>query len=309
MVFLHFEDATPEFTLKFAAAGKPLTVREALGRFALAYGGTGYELSVASLSLCDEAGRALAADAVLPCGIAPDADAFVRSSTAPVALPGDARAAAAAAAEAASTAAAHPAVFAASVPSLPGSSAEELRKKGVTAIPGSKAAESQAKFGANSYYYAVGKHRTVDPTGVVTPPVPVVPPQAKAVAVKPTKLAEATITSYSMIDDDDVIKVQVPLAGAGQLEEGAISAAFRIRSFDLRVTHENKSKRMHIPILCQEIDTEKCVVKKKAGKLIVVLKKKKADDHWYELRKTKGVGDSEYNKLIPDDGESTMFTL
>ena len=184
-----------------------------------------------------------------------------------------------------------------------------MRQKGVYAAPGSAVAASQAKMGENSYYYSVGKHKARDPTGVVTAPVPIATPAPKAVFVKPAKLPEATITNYAMIDDEKEIKVQVPLAGAGTLAEGAISVDFRIRSFDLRVVHENKELRLHVPLLCQEIDQEKCVVKKKTGKLIVVLHKKDPEQPWYELRKTKGVGDSEYNKLVPDAGESTKFTL
>ena len=101
------------------------------------------------------------------------------------------------------------------------------------------------------------------------------------------------------------------MAGAGSLPAGAIECTFRERSFDLRVSAAatvGKMMRLHIPILGEEISPESSLVKRKAGKLIVCLKKKE-NKGWYELRKTKGVGDSEYNKLIPDDGESTMFTL
>ena len=312
-MFLHFEDATPEFTTKVGISGRPMTVHEALGQFALAYGSTGYELSVSSLELVDESGLALALDAVLPCGLPPDADAFVRSSIAPAPLAEAAVASAAAAAKAASAALARPHAAVAAASTAPSAalplSAEEMRQKGVYAAPGSAVAASQAKMGENSYYYSVGKHKARDPTGVVTAPVPIATPAPKAVFVKPAKLPEATITNYAMIDDEKEIKVQVPLAGAGTLAEGAISADFRIRSFDLRVVHENKELRLHVPLLCQEIDQEKCVVKKKTGKLIVVLHKKDPEQPWYELRKTKGVGDSEYNKLVPVAGESTKFTL
>ena len=30
---------------------------------------------------------------------------------------------------------------------------------------------------------------------------------------------------------------------------------------------------------------------------------------WYELLKTKGVGDSEYHKITPDNGEAVVFEL
>ena len=341
-MYLHFEDAAPEFTLKVAIAGGAVTVGEALGNFALAYGATGYELSAASLELVDESGRALGADAVLPCGLPTDADAFVLSRLAPAPLAAEAAPTAAAAAKAATVTAARPAAAPAPPSSTTALSEEERRQKGVYAKPGSAVAASQAKMGENSYYYSVGKNRPADPTGVVTPSVPVAPRQPKAVSVKPQSLPEVSITSYSMIDDEDFIKVQVPFAGAGSLAEGAIACNFRIRSFDLRIANEGKQMRLHIPLLCQEIDAARCSVKKRAGKLIVVLAKNKPEDPWFELRKTKGVvrrrrpafraqrrarrlpaltwhprcspplapqGDSEYNKLKFDDGEPTAFTL
>ena len=244
---------------------------------------------------------------MLPCGLPPDVDVFVRSTMAPLPLADAAIATAAAAAKAAIAAAAHPSVAAKA--SGAGISVEEQRQKGVFAKPGSAIAASQAKMGENSYYYSVGKNRAADPTGVVTPAVPVAPRQPKAVIVQTQKLPQVTITSYSMIDDDKLIKVQLPLAGAGSLADGAITCHFRIRSFDLHVQQEAKELRLHVPILCQEIDAEKSLVKKRAGKLIVVLAKKDPEQPWYELRKTKGVGDSEYNRLSPDAGEATTFTL
>ena len=101
------------------------------------------------------------------------------------------------------------------------------------------------------------------------------------------------------------------LAGAGGLPEGAISCVFRERSFDLRVTvaEQGKVLRLHMPILLEEIDPAGCAVKKKVSKLILVLKKADASKPWYELRKTKGVGDSEYHKLVPDAGDAVTFTL
>ena len=104
------------------------------------------------------------------------------------------------------------------------------------------------------------------------------------------------------------MQVHIPLAGAGSLPDGAITCDFRERSFDLRVASDGKCLRLHIPILCEEIMATKCTVRKKPGKLIIVLYKIE-DKGWYELRKTKGVGDTEYSKLTPDAGEPVKFTL
>ena len=69
--------------------------------------------------------------------------------------------------------------------------------------------------------------------------------------------------------------------------------------------------RLHVPILLEQIDAAASLVKKRAGKLIIVLNKADKDKSWYELRKTKGVGDTEYHKLVPDEGEEdkVIFTL
>ena len=107
------------------------------------------------------------------------------------------------------------------------------------------------------------------------------------------------------------MKVHINLAGAGHLPAGAISCLFRERSFDLRVTmaSEGKLMRLHVPILGEKIDEAKCTVKRKTAKLIVVLHKLDKSQPWHELRKTKGVGDYEFNKIVPDGGEATEFVL
>ena len=111
-------------------SGAPVSVGDALGRFAVAYGSTGHELPRTALELVDETGRALGADAILPCGLPAGADAFVRSSAPPKALSGDAAAVAAAAAAAAVAA------VAAGEPAPP-SKAEDAAQKDVYARSGS----------------------------------------------------------------------------------------------------------------------------------------------------------------------------
>ena len=117
------------------------------------------------------------------------------------------------------------------------------------------------KMGENSYYYSVGRNKAVAPgkphpaaggaasggAVVAAPADAVIPPPVK-VSERPAKLPEQTITSYSFLDDDDVAKVHINLAGAGILPEGAVVCAFRERSFDLRVTSGGKVLRLHIPI-------------------------------------------------------------
>lgn len=225
-VYLHFEDAAPEYTLKVALeVGKPTTVGQALAQFAQAYAGTGKALDPSSLGLATGEGKALSAGALLPCGLPSGSDLFVRSDEAPTDADEAAVAAAASAARAAAGAGA----------------AGALRTGGskVYAKEGSAIAASQAKMGENSYYYSVGKNRAAaQPAGAA----PATLPQPKAVAQRDAGLSEATISSYSMLDDDGLVKVHIPLAGAAALPEGAITVSFRERSFDLRVTMASEGK-------------------------------------------------------------------
>jgi len=292
-LYLHYEDAAPEFTLKFVLGGAPTTVGQALADFAKAYASTGKALQVGHLSLAGSSGVALDGNAILPCGLAPGSDVFVSSADAP----GDATPAAIAAAPAAILAAARPKASGSSA-TAPASGAHVYAKQG------SAIAASQAKMGENSYYYSVGKNRAALPK----PPAPTI--QApKAVETVAARLPEATISSYSMIDDDAKVKVNIPMAGASNLAEGAIRCAFRDRSFDLTVTTDGKLLRLHIPILLEEINQQQCSCRKRQGKLLVILEKRDASKQWYELRKTKGIGDLEYAKIVPDSGEAVEFTL
>ena len=333
-LWLHYESgaSAPEYTLKLGLDGAPVTVADALGRFATAYASTGYSLATAgALRLSDADGKLLDAAAILPCGLPPGADAFVKADSAPTQLDADAAAAQADAAKAALAAAAHPtggagagggsqgaAVLApmhtvATTAAAAAAGGEESRQKGVYAKAGSAIAASQAKMGENSYYYSVGRNKPGVGGGGPAATAPASAPQMvpKKVVERPASLKEQTFTSFSFLDDDAAVKVHIPLAGAGSLPEGAISCDFRERSFDLRVTSVEAGKvlRLHVPILMEEIDAENSSVKKKVSKLILVLKKADATKSWYELRKTKGVGDSEYHKIVPDSGDAITFTL
>ena len=122
-------------------------------------------------------------------------------------------------------------------------------------------------------------------------------------------LKEQTLSSYSFLDDGAKAKVIIPLAGATALPAGAVTCDFRDRSFDLRVGTATHVLRLHIPILLEEIDQHASTVRAREGKLLVWLVKRKPETNWYELRKTKGVGDTEFAKIVPDAGESVVFTL
>ena len=146
-LYLHYEEASPEFTMKCAplpptrappphaqprppppgrlplAAGP--SAAEALVQFAAAYAKkTGNTLQASALRMSTERGRTLEPTAVLPCGIPSGSDLFVGGAQ-PVLAPG-------------------------------------AQDAPVHAKEGSKVAASQGKKGENSYYYSVGKNSGED---------------------------------------------------------------------------------------------------------------------------------------------------
>ena len=211
-LYLNFEEAEPEHTMKLdmrAAAG--LQVHEALRRFAEGYSSVGVlSCNPARLQLSTGAGRVLGHGATLPCGLPHGTDLFVTR-------------------------------LAAGAPSAAMPAGAPAAAAHVYAKEGSAIAASQEKMGENSYYYSVGKHTAqqsaaapkAHPGANAAPPPPREP--AMTTAVQKGKLAEATIRSYSFMDDDAVAKVYVPIAGVNTLPAGAITCDFRDRSFDLRV--------------------------------------------------------------------------
>jgi hypothetical protein len=60
-------------------------------------------------------------------------------------------------------------------------------------------------------------------------------PERKAVTRLEAALAECTISTFSFMDDEALVKLHIPIAGAASLPAGCIRCDFRDRSFDLRV--------------------------------------------------------------------------
>ena len=169
-------------------------------------------------------------------------------------------------------------------------------------------AASQSKAGQHSYYYSVNRstlRNAAHASEQTSAPTPI--------AVSNTGQSRSSahdISKYSMMDDDTRVRVHVPMAGVDALAAGSIHVDFRERSFDLHVrTNDGKTHRLHVPILQEQVVPEECTVRRRPGKLILSLSKKDGTKAWYELRKSKGVGDTEYGKIQPDFGESFRVEL
>ncbi|KAG8466232.1 hypothetical protein KFE25_001988 [Diacronema lutheri] len=161
---------------------------------------------------------------------------------------------------------------------------------------------SQASKGEISYYYSVNKNLG----NTIVPAEPRVP---RAVYAPGHAVREQTIASFAMLDGDGRVKVNFPLAGAKRLPSNGICAGFFDRSFKLAIRPDASTElSLNVPLLCEPINQHGCVVKVLEGRVVVQLAKRQADRIWYELRKTKGVGDTEYDKLVPWEGELVTVT-
>jgi len=277
VVYLHLESLGDGHTIKLDLRGDaPVTVGQALTAFVREYSpASGATLEAHAIALQTEAGRLLRPEWVLPCGEAPRADLFVVPSTNAV-VTGNSSADAA------------------------GSGSQQALS--VAQVDAIRA--SQAKMGDNSYYYAVNKNLG----NTITPLEPNVP-RAIAALSHSHLVREQTIASYAMMDGEAKVKVNIPLAGAKSLPSNGIAVGFFDRSFKLKIRPDaNTELSLNVPLLLERIEPAQCSVKVLDGRIVLHLVKREVDKIWYELRKTKGVGDSEYDKLVPWEGKLVVVT-
>jgi hypothetical protein len=149
---------------------------------------------------------------------------------------------------------------------------------------------SRIAAGDKSYYYW---KRQIDPSEAA--------PQedAKVLAVRPPKETEKvfyqTISAYSFENDNPFVKVYIRLPNIGAHPREKITTEFKSRFMCFAVHEYGDSKpnnwRLQVPLLSEEIDPGQCTVSIKGNTAILRLKKVKVDYHWYELHKTKGIGE------------------
>lgn len=100
-----------------------------------------------------------------------------------------------------------------------------------------------------------------------------------------------TVTAYSFENTDAFVKVYVTLPGVGALPKEKVECDFDVRSFSLRIFDYNGfNHRLQAPKLSEEIKPEESSFKVLKDTVVVRLRKGR-DYHWYELHKTKGIGE------------------
>jgi len=103
-----------------------------------------------------------------------------------------------------------------------------------------------------------------------------------------------TIASYAFEDDGAWVKVYITMKDVGELPEAAVKSEFGDRCCSVKIFgYQGKDYRLQVPKLSEEILPDQCSVKKRKDSVLIKLAKKKKDHHWFELFKTKGIGETE----------------
>jgi len=146
---------------------------------------------------------------------------------------------------------------------------------------------SQQSRKEKSYYYWAQK-----PTDEAPAPREA-PKQIRKREARPEELENfKTVSSYSFENDGGWVKVYLMMKGVGELSEDAIKSEFAERSCSVKIMgYQGKDHRLQVPKLSEEIIPEQCEVKKRKDSVLIKLKKKRDDHHWFELFKTKGIGE------------------
>jgi hypothetical protein len=155
---------------------------------------------------------------------------------------------------------------------------------------GSAIDASRMAAGDKSYYYW---KRPVDPSEAAPKE------DAKVLAVRAPKETEKvfyqTISAYSFENDNPFVKVYIRLPNIGAHPREKITTEFKARFMCFAVHEFGDSMpnnwRLQVPLLSEEIDPGQCTVSIKGNTAILRMKKVKVDYHWYELHKTKGIGE------------------
>jgi len=101
-----------------------------------------------------------------------------------------------------------------------------------------------------------------------------------------------TIESYGFENADPYVKVYVTLPGVGSLPKDKFQCDFDVLSFSLRIFDYNGfNHRLQVPRLSNDIKPEESSFKVLEDTVVVRLRKGK-DTHWFDLHKTRGIGES-----------------
>lgn len=147
--------------------------------------------------------------------------------------------------------------------------------------------KSRLRARDKSYYYWAHK-----PTGEMPAPREAPKQIRRREATAEENMHFKTIAKYSFESEDGFVKVYITLPGVGQLPSEGIQFDCQTRSMSLRIlNYQGFNHRLQVPKLSEDIIPEQSKFIVKKDMVIVKLCKVKKDFHWYELHKTKGIGE------------------
>jgi len=101
-----------------------------------------------------------------------------------------------------------------------------------------------------------------------------------------------TIAKYAFESEDSFVKVYITLPGVGDLPPEGHEFECQERSMSFRIyNYQGFNHRLQVPKLSEEIIPAQSSVRIKKDMVIIKLAKVKKEHHWYELHKTKGIGE------------------
>ena len=123
---------------------------------------------------------------------------------------------------------------------------------------------------------------------------PLFAPHRKREATKDEKVQYQTIAKYAFDSEGGYVSVYITLPGIQELPASNFEFEAQERSMSLRIMgYKGFNHRLQVPKLSEFIDPKKSTFKVKKDMVLVKLCKIKKDFHWYELHKTKGIGETE----------------
>jgi len=145
---------------------------------------------------------------------------------------------------------------------------------------------SQIKAADKSYYYwkkdAAPEERA-----------PIEPPTCRGTRAPKEKelLNYSTISAYSFEDAGTIVKVYISLPDIGKLPKENITFDIAALTFSFKIHGYNgKNLRLQVPKLTDSVDPSRCTYKVSSNTVTIRLQKA-TDKHWFELHKTKGIGE------------------
>jgi hypothetical protein len=111
-------------------------------------------------------------------------------------------------------------------------------------------------------------------------------------ATKDETIQFQTISKYAFDSEGSFVSVYITMPGIHDHPKDKFEFESTIRTVSFRVMgYNNFNHRLQVPKLSEDIEPSKSTFKVKKDMVVLKLAKVKKEHHWYELHKTKGIGE------------------